>query len=176
VIQEADSQIVLAAGGIADGQGLVDVLLEGAEGAWVGTRMAASVEAYAHKKWKKRVVAASAGDTVITPMFGPEFSGAHARVLRNRVVDQWAEHEDEIPFPPPPPPVIGVTMLNGLPYPMPKFSVALPTRDTLGDFEEMALFAGGVSAGLINDIKPAAEIVADMAADACAIIGDQLQT
>jgi enoyl-[acyl-carrier protein] reductase II len=159
--------IVLGAGGVADGRALADTLREGAEGAWVGTRFAASVESYAHDQYKQRVVAAKCdGDAVVTTMFGPEWPDKPLRVLRDRVVDQWAGREDQIPNPPPPPAVIGNTIFAGAPYAMPKFSVILPTRDTTGDFEEMCWTAGIVSAEKIFDVKPAAEIIEDMVEDA----------
>ncbi len=61
-------------------------------------------------------------------------------------------------------------MFAGAPYAMPKFSAVLPTRDTSGDFEEMWFTAGGVSAQQVKDIKSAAEIVAEMGAEARTII------
>jgi enoyl-[acyl-carrier protein] reductase II len=165
--------IVLAAGGIADGQGLAAALTEGADGAWVGTRFAASVESYAHDQYKQRVIAAKdADDGVITTMFGPEWPGVPLAVLRDRVVNQWAGHENQIPNPPPPPAVIGNTIFAGAPYAMPKFSVILPTRDTTGDFEEMAWTAGLTSCARIDEIKTAEEIVEDMVAEARDILQD----
>lgn len=166
VIEVAGRRIVLSSGGIADGRGLAAALSEGAEGAWVGTRFAASLESFAHDEYKKRVVAATANDTVVTTMFGPEWPGPKARALRNRVVNEWAGREDEIPTPPPPPPIIGTTLFAGAPYAMPKFSTILPTRDTAGDFEEMWFTAGSVSSGIVKGIKPAAQIVTDMVAEA----------
>jgi hypothetical protein len=65
---------------------------------------------------------------------------------------------------------IGQTSLFGQPYAMPKFSAILPTRETTGDFEEMWLAAGGVSAALIHDVKPAAQIIAHMVAEARQIL------
>ncbi len=163
----ARHHLVLGAGGIADGSTLVDALAEGAEGAWVGTLFATAAESYAHDEYKQRVIAAKApGDTTVTTMFGPEWPGAPLEVVRNRVVDEWAGREDQIPSPPPPPAVIGTTLFAGAPYQMPKFSVILPTRDTAGDFEEMCWTAGGASAARIHQVKPAAQIIDDMVAEA----------
>jgi enoyl-[acyl-carrier protein] reductase II len=171
VAEAVAPRLVLAAGGIADGQGLADALAGGADGAWVGTRFAASAESYAHDQYKARVLAAkSDGDAVSTTMFGPEWPHKPLMVLRDRVVDQWAGREDQIPSPPPPPAVIGNTIFAGQPYAMPKFSVILPTRDTTGDYEEMCWTAGITSAKLIDEIKPAAHIVRDMVAEAHAIL------
>lgn len=53
---------------------------------------------------------------------------------------------------------------------MGKFSVVIPTRHTTGDFDEMCLLAGAESSPLIKSVKPAAEIVADMAAEAAGLL------
>jgi hypothetical protein len=53
---------------------------------------------------------------------------------------------------------------------MPKFSVIIPTKDSAGDFDEMCLLAGAESAPLIKSVKSAAEIVAEMATDAAALL------
>jgi enoyl-[acyl-carrier protein] reductase II len=101
--------------------------------------------------------------------------GAPLRVLRDRVVNQWAGHEDQIPSPPPPPAVIGDTLFAGGPYALPKFSVILPTRDTTGDFEEMAWTAGIVSAAKIHDVRPAAKIIEDMVDQARDLLEDEAE-
>ena len=60
-------------------------------------------------------------------------------------------------------------------YPMPKFSALVPTTSTTGNFEEMCLPAGE-SAGQVKDIKPVAEIIKEMMADAKRIIRARLFT
>ncbi|MEP6730177.1 MAG: nitronate monooxygenase [bacterium] len=169
ILQAVHPVMVLAAGGIADGQGVFNALTAGAEGVWVGTRLVASTEAYASDEYKRRIVTAGANSTVTTTMFGPEYVGRPYRVLRNRIVNEFAGREDQIPSPPPPPEQIGKTILFPFtfkqPYAMPKFSVIVPTLDTVGDYEEMGLPAGdGVK--VIKDIRPAAQIIARMMGDA----------
>jgi NAD(P)H-dependent flavin oxidoreductase YrpB (nitropropane dioxygenase family) len=165
---------VLTSGGIADGATAANAFAHGADGVWVGTRLVASTEAYANVKWKQRIVqTTSPAETAITTMFGPEWPDKPMRVLRNLVVNQWAGRESQIPNPPPPPAVIGETLFAGAPYAMPKFSAVLPTPDTTGDFEQMALPGGQESAPLVNDIKPAAEIVVEMMQGAKAILSAQ---
>ena len=89
---------------------------------------------------------------------------------------EWKGQEDKIPTPAPPPAVVGTARLQpwsvpgGIPYAMPKFSVIIPTRDSTGDFDEMCLLAGAESAPLIKSVKPAAEIVAEMATEAAALL------
>jgi NAD(P)H-dependent flavin oxidoreductase YrpB (nitropropane dioxygenase family) len=164
--------LLLAAGGIADGRGAARALAAGAEGVWVGTRLVASREAYAAAEYKRRLVQATDGDTVIQRIFGPEWPGQPQRVLRNRVVAEWAGREAQIPNPPPPPAQIGTTSLFGQTYPMPKFSAIVPTPDTSGDFEEMDMPAGeGV--GLIDEVKPAGAIVAEMMSEAARLLREK---
>ncbi|HLJ50184.1 MAG TPA: nitronate monooxygenase [Bryobacteraceae bacterium] len=160
---------VIAAGGIADGRGVAAALVLGAEGVWVGTRLVASVEAHAHAEYKRRVIEAGEGDIACTCIFGPEWPDGRMRVVRNRVVADWEGRDTKTPPPPDPPEFIGTTMLGPLEYRMPKFSSILPTPETIGDFDEMCL-AAGESAGLVHEIKPAGHIVAEMMAEAEAII------
>jgi len=75
---------VIAAGGIADGRGLVAALALGAQGVAMGTRFVASDEAHASGQFKRRVVAAAAEDAVHTGLFDGGWSAPH-RVLRNVV-------------------------------------------------------------------------------------------
>ena len=100
----------------------------------------------------------------------PDEADSVLGMLRDLVVDQWAGRESEIPNPPPPPAVIGETIFAGEPYAMPKFSVILPTRDTTGDWDQMAWTDGIASAEQIFDVLPAAQIVTDMSAEALAIL------
>lgn len=155
---------LIAAGGIVDGRGLVAALALGAEAVWCGTRFLASVEAQAHDGYKQRVVEAGVGDTVRTTLFGPEWPGQTMRVLRNRVVREWAGREDEasrlkVSEP------IGHTQLGDQRVPMPKFSALLPTRATEGDLEEMGLTVGEAS-GNVREVLPAATLVSSMVAEA----------
>ncbi len=152
---------VVAAGGIADGRGVAAALALGAEAVCVGTRLVASREAFAHDEYKRRVVAATVEDVARTSIFGPEWPDQPMKVLRNRVVREWAGRDDRTPRPPEPQPTIGRTVLFGQEYPMPKFSAVLPTPEAMGDFEEMCLAAGD-SAALTREVKPAGEIVREM--------------
>jgi enoyl-[acyl-carrier protein] reductase II len=87
---------VAAAGGIADGRGLVAALALGACGIWVGTRFVATREAFGHVNYKNKIVESSEEGTVITKAF----TGKTCRVIRNKYADDWLGREDEIkPFP-----------------------------------------------------------------------------
>ena len=92
---------IVAAGGIADGRGLAAAMVLGAKGVLMGTRFYASQEAEAHPEAKRRIVAASGGQTVRSIVFDlsrrnrwPDpYTG---RVLRNRHSDRWLGHEDAL--------------------------------------------------------------------------------
>ena len=170
--------LLLAAGGIANGERAAAALRAGADGVWVGSRLVASEEAHAHPEYKRRLVE-SGGETVVTTAFGPEWPDQAYRVLPSTTVRTWAGREREIPDPPPPPAVIGRTRLFphsvNAPYDMPKFSAVVPTPDTSGDWEEMAFPAGG-GAGLIGDVKPAGQIVEEMMSEAGALLAGTAAT
>jgi len=167
--------LLLAAGGIATGADVVTALAHGADGVWVGTRLVASTEAYANPEWKRRLTQARRQDTVITTLFGPELPCQPYRVLRNPAVDAAIGQQDEICGLPPTGAPIGTTVLfPGTSFetpgvPMPTFSALPPTPDTTGDFDAMGMPAGE-SVQHIRDIKPAAQIVADMMREARSII------
>jgi enoyl-[acyl-carrier protein] reductase II len=158
---------------------VVSALAHGADGVWVGTRLVASTEAYAHPEWKRRLTRARRQDTVITTLFGPELPCQPYHVLRNPAVDAAIGRQDELCGLPPTGAPIGSTLLfPGTSFatpgvPMPTFSALPPTPDTTGNFDAMGLPAGdGVQH--IRDIKPTARIVADMMAEARSIISRSL--
>ena len=56
---------VIAAGGIADGRGILAALSLGAEGVQIGTRFAATVESSAHENYKRKIIESGDKDTVL---------------------------------------------------------------------------------------------------------------
>jgi enoyl-[acyl-carrier protein] reductase II len=146
-ISDAVRVPVLAAGGIADGRGLVAALALGAEGIWMGTRFIASVEAYAHANYKNKIVEINEEGTTITRCH----SGKPCRLIRNRFTDSWIGRESEI-----------------LPFPLQSMRVGFKLAEQAryqGRVEEGGL-ACGQSAGMIDSIKPAEQIVQEVMAEA----------
>lgn len=82
---------VIAAGGIADGRGLLAALILGAEAVQIGTRFVASKEAVVHENYKNRVVSAKDIDTVVTG----RSHGHPVRSLRNNMTREYAKLEAE---------------------------------------------------------------------------------
>ena len=60
------SKPLLAAGGIALGSQMRAVMCLGAEGVQIGSRFAATKEAYAHELWKEKITQLQEGDTLLT--------------------------------------------------------------------------------------------------------------
>ena len=151
---------VIAAGGIADAATARAARLNGAAAVAVGTRLVASHESTALAAWKVALVAASADDTVLTGLFDIGWPDAPHRVLRNSTYRAW-----EAAGSPPPGarPGEGDILGTYLGDPLPRYSVESPSPGVEAvDFEPLCQYAGeGV--GLIDEILPAAKIVALLA-------------
>src|SRR5918912_370835 len=154
VAEAVDPIPVLAAGGVADGRGLAAALVLGAQGANVGTRFLASEEASADKGWKRKILQAESEEVVRFEawevIFPPAGGGAYAtvpRVLRTPFVEEWegrtqdARREAER---------LRDEVLS-----------AIQARTT----HELLPFTGQ-TAGMVQDILPAREIVEKMVTEA----------
>jgi len=157
---------VAASGGIVDGRGLAGALALGAGGVHCGTAFLASTESFAHDYHKQRLVAAEPGDTVHTDLFVINWpAGAPVRVLKNSETAAaggklWGYDPDTLPRE-------VIAEEDG--WPLYRYGTASPLRVTTGNLEAMALYAGdGVAR--VKAIRPAAEIIESMMADAIATI------
>lgn len=145
---------VLAAGGIADGRGLVAAIALGAQGAWMGSRFVASIEAFAHSNYKNKIVEIDEEGTTITRCH----SGKPCRLIRNKFTDSWVGREAEIQ-----------------PFPIQSMKIGFPLAEKAryeGKIEEGGM-ACGQSAGLIDSIKPAAQIVREVMDEARAVLRER---
>jgi|BarGraNGADG00312_2_1021985.scaffolds.fasta_scaffold13131_2 enoyl-[acyl-carrier protein] reductase II len=133
---------VVAAGGIADARGMAAAFCLGAEGVQLGTRFIACVESPAHPRYKEMILSATERDTVITGRaFGP------VRVLRNKLADMILQAErDGLP-----PEEIQEMIGSGR-----GVKACLE-----GDLDEGSFMSGQI-AGMIHDVKSAAEIVREL--------------
>jgi len=136
---------LIAAGGIATGRGMLAAMVLGADAVQVGSRFVASEEASSHINFKKKVIEAKEGDTILTLK-----ELAPVRLLKNKFFEE-----------------------------IQKLYETRPNREELlkllgrarakkgmfeGDIEDGELEIGQI-AGLIHDIKPAAQIVRQMMAE-----------
>jgi enoyl-[acyl-carrier protein] reductase II len=147
VVDVAGDVPVVAAGGIADGRGLAAALALGAQGVAMGTRFLASDEMAVDPEWKRMIVDADAGDTVqahVVDMLLPPFNRPHVdvlpRVLRTPTIDEWTADP-------------GKLFAN-----LGEIGPRLLEAVAAGRGHEYAPFAGQ-SSGLVDDVRPAAEIV-----------------
>ncbi|MBI4608979.1 MAG: nitronate monooxygenase [Candidatus Rokubacteria bacterium] len=142
---------VVAAGGIADGRGLLAALALGAVGIWIGTRFIATAEAYCHANYKAKIVAIDEEGTVVTRAA----TGKPCRLIRNNFTREWEKREAEIqPFP------IQAERV-GRP-------AALRARE-VGDIEN-GNAPCGQSAGLIREIRPARAVIESLVSEAEAVL------
>ena len=171
-IADAVDVPVIAAGGVADGRGLAAVLALGADGALLGTRFVMSEEADAAAGLQERIADAGVADTARHNVFGIDFPDATVRGLRNAIVAEHEGRDQPAPYAGLDPdglPVIGATDLFGRQMPLQRFNGLPPVAATTGDLDQMSLLAGE-TAGLIADVRPAAALVAAIAAQAEALL------
>jgi nitronate monooxygenase len=158
---------VLAAGGIADGRGLVAMLALGAEGVVMGTRLLASVEAGIHKMYKDKVVSATETDTVYNDLFDIGWPNSWMRTLRNSTYEKWQQagskksgqrpNEGEV--------IAFKELPNGDKFEISRYSYLLPFKGAEGELEAMALYMGQ-SCGLVHEIKSIQQIFNDIMMEA----------
>jgi len=152
VVDIAGDIPVIAAGGIADGRGLAAALALGAQGVNLGTRFLATTEMNVADEWKQRIVAADALDAVkvansarVMPPFNRPGGPAEPRALSTPLIEQLRRNPEWID-----PAVMGARLRASL---------------LAGGGHEYLPFTGQ-SAGLISDVRPAAEIVERVVAEA----------
>ena len=137
---------VIAAGGIADGRGLAAALALGAVGVQMGTRFICAEECTVHPEYKRRII--EAGDR--STMVSGAALGHPVRSLRNPLSRKFVELEQK-----------GATEAEIIAF----GTGALRRAAREGDWEN-GTFMAGQSAGLVNDIKPARQIIEDIIAEA----------
>lgn len=173
VRKELDSTMIIAAGGITNGQQMAAALALGADAVWVGSRFIASEEANAHPVYKQQIVDSRSGsDTVLTHVFGrqnPDFNPY--RVLSNETTARWHHQVEKISPDYPERIALGETEINGHSVPVDQFAGYPPMKNTTGEIASMGL-ACGQGIGLIDQVESVDEIILAMVKEAC----DSLQT
>ncbi len=142
---------VVAAGGIADGRGLAAALMLGACGVQMGTRFLVADECTVHENYKAKVLAAKDIDTMATGRrLGHPVRGIKNAFSRNFLKQEYdSSVTDE--------------QLEAL------GSGSLYRAAKEGDMETGSILAGQIS-GLVTRRQPAAEIVAEVCAEAEALL------
>ena len=145
MVKEKITIPLIAAGGIATGRAMLAVMTLGADGVQVGSRFAASIESSAHDNFKETILKVNEGGTQLTLK-----ELAPVRLIKNKFYDdvqnlyQKCSTKEEL-----------ITLLGRARSKRGMFE---------GDLVEGELEIGQI-AGIIHEIKPAAEIVEEMISD-----------
>jgi NAD(P)H-dependent flavin oxidoreductase YrpB (nitropropane dioxygenase family) len=154
---------VLAAGGVGDGRGLAAVLALGAEAAWVGTRFLLAQEASVQDQWRRGIRDARETSTLYSTLFDGGWPQAPHRTLRNSTVQAWEQAgRPAAPTRPGEGEVVAHAPDGRRLY---RYGSEPAMGGTSGDVEALALYAGQ-SAGVVNEVLPAATIVAQLVSHA----------
>jgi nitronate monooxygenase len=151
---------VIAAGGIADGRSMAAVLAAGADGVMLGTAFLATPECVEALESHKRIIVESDGqDTVHTQIYdfmsgAPWPSGIGGRVRRNAFMREWEGREAEL--------------RSRRDEVLPRLREGQQKRDP-----EVESVWVGQSAGMVKAVRPAAEVVESISADAERILRER---
>jgi enoyl-[acyl-carrier protein] reductase II len=142
MVREKISIPLIAAGGIATGRGMLAAMVLGADGVQVGSRFVASEESSAHINFKQKVIDTLDGDTKLTLK-----ELAPVRLIKNKFYQEVEALYGENPT---------IDQLKEL------LGRARAKKGMFeGDLDDGELEIGQI-AGLIHEIKPAAEIVKEI--------------
>jgi NAD(P)H-dependent flavin oxidoreductase YrpB (nitropropane dioxygenase family) len=141
---------VIGAGGISDGRGIAAALILGCAGVWIGTRFLATPESEIPEFQKEAIVRAHDRDTLVSK----SMTGKPARMIRGK----WAEEFEQ-------------GRMKALPMPL-QSMVSGPVMAAAMAAERADVWPGfaGQGAGLVDAVKPAAEVVQDLVAEAVAAL------
>ena len=132
---------VIAAGGIADGKGLMAAIALGAIGVQIGTAFIATKECPVHQSYKERLLAAKETDTVITGLGTKD----PVRGIRNKLTDNYFEMAaTQISFEELMKPLAGSL-----------------SRAVAGDLETGSIQAGQIT-GMLREIKTVRKFIDDV--------------
>lgn len=140
---------VIAAGGIADGHGFVAALALGAVGVQMGTAFLVAEECPISDTYKQMVIDAADSSTVLTG----EYGGKQVRCIKNPFTEKYWELHDS-----------GATSEE-----LDAYCTGSVGRAVRGDVDGGA-FSAGMICGLVKEVKPAAQIITDVMADADATL------
>lgn len=163
ILEAAEDVPVIAAGGMAHGRDIAEVLVLGARGAILGTRFVACQESRAHPEYKRQLVEA-AGATALTVCFDGAWPYSAHRVLRNSTLEAWEAAGS---------PAVGARPGEGETIaataggePINRYEDTAPQQGYTGDIEAMCLYSG-TGCGAITDIPTAGELVERLWQECC---------
>lgn len=162
VLFEVRDVPIFVAGGIATGPMIAHLLLMGACGCQLGTRFVMTEECTAHPKLKEAFRRARARQAISTPQYDSKLPVVAVRALNNKAMDEFGQLQLKI-----------LKKLNDgeitreqAQYDVESFWIGGLRKAVIdGDIESGSMMAGQ-SVGLVEDIKPMAQMIRDLATDA----------
>ena len=146
---------VIAAGGIADGRGVVAAFALGAHAVQMGTRFVLSEECIAHENYKNAVLKAKDRSTVMTGLT----TGHPVRIIDNQLAHKYKNLE----------------FSGGSKEELENLGAGTLRKAAIdGDVKEGSVMIGQI-AGMLHDVKPCKEIITDIMTEAETVIKN-LQT
>jgi NAD(P)H-dependent flavin oxidoreductase YrpB (nitropropane dioxygenase family) len=143
---------VLSAGGIASGRQLAAALALGAQGAWTGSIWLTTEEAETNPIVKEKFLQATSSDTLRSR----SSTGKPARQLRSAWTDAWEDPANPKPLPMP---------LQMLLSANAKQRIEADAKNGGEGGKQLINYYVGQSVGMLNEIKPAAEVLRAMNAE-----------
>jgi enoyl-[acyl-carrier protein] reductase II len=157
---------VFVAGGIGRGEAILSYLEMGAAGAQLGTRFVCASESIAHPNFKRAFIRAAARDAIPSVQLDERFPVIPVRALQNEGTRRFMAHQAEVlrRF------QAGELTKEAAQLDIEHFWAGALRRAVIeGDVENGSLMAGQ-SVGMVTREQPAAEIVAELIAQAAAAL------
>jgi enoyl-[acyl-carrier protein] reductase II len=157
---------VFVAGGIGRGSAIAAYLEMGAAGVQLGTRFVCATESVAHPNFKKAFIRAAARDAIASVQLDPRLPVIPVRALKNAGTEAFTAKQREI---------MGLLDAGTVELAEAQLQIehywagALRRAVVDGDVETGSLMAGQ-SVGMVTKEEPAADIIADLVADAAAAL------
>jgi enoyl-[acyl-carrier protein] reductase II len=153
MVADAVSVPVIAAGGIADGRGIIAAMALGAQGVQMGTRFICAAECDVHPSYQQKVLQSKDRDTVVCGVS----TGHPVRAIHNSFTRRYTTAERQGT------PVEQLIEMGRGRY---------PAASAQGDVDNGSILAGQIC-GLVHTIKPASEIILEIMEQA-RMVGQQL--
>jgi enoyl-[acyl-carrier protein] reductase II len=154
--------LIFVAGGIGRGEAIASYLEMGAAGVQLGTRFACATESIAHPDFKKAFFRASAREAVASVQVDPRLPVIPVRALKNRGTEEFTAKQREVAA------LLdegGIDMAEAQLQIEHFWAGALRRAVIEGDVENGSVMAGQ-SVGMVTREEPAADIIAELMAQA----------
>lgn len=154
--------LIFVAGGIGRGEAIASYLEMGAAGVQLGTRFACATESIAHPDFKKAFFRASAREAVASVQVDPRLPVIPVRALKNKGTEEFTAKQREVAA------LLDagqVDMLEAQLQIEHFWAGALRRAVIEGDVENGSVMAGQ-SVGMVTKEEPAADIIAELMAQA----------